>query len=97
LTLEGANALERTVRTHALLATRRRRNEMGACGIFRVPGHDQQWNGQWRWRAEGRWVTATGRSDVGGRRELAQFSATLLAAGRRRRGTPKGSRALTCF
>jgi hypothetical protein len=70
---------------------------MGACGIFRVPGHDQQWNGQWRWRAEGRWVTATGRSDVGGRRELAQFSATLLAAGRRRRGTPKGSRALTCF
>jgi hypothetical protein len=30
-------------------------------------------------------------------RELAQFTAQLLAAERRRRGTPKGSRALTCF
>jgi hypothetical protein len=30
-------------------------------------------------------------------RELAQFVATLLAAERHRRGTPKGSRALTCF
>lgn len=30
-------------------------------------------------------------------RELAQFTARLLAAERRRRGTPKGSRALTCF
>ena len=30
-------------------------------------------------------------------RELAQFTAKLLAAERRRRGTPKGSRALTCF
>jgi hypothetical protein len=30
-------------------------------------------------------------------RELAQFVAKLLAAERRRRGTPPGSRALTCF
>jgi hypothetical protein len=30
-------------------------------------------------------------------RELAQFTAALLAAERGRRGTPKGSRALTCF
>jgi hypothetical protein len=30
-------------------------------------------------------------------RELAQFTAKLLAAERRRRRTPKGSRALTCF
>jgi hypothetical protein len=30
-------------------------------------------------------------------RELAQFTAKLLLAERRRRGTPKGSRALTCF
>ncbi len=30
-------------------------------------------------------------------RELAQFTARLLLAERRRRGTPKGSRALTCF
>jgi DDE superfamily endonuclease len=30
-------------------------------------------------------------------RELAQFVAKLLAAERRRRGTPRGSRALTCF
>jgi hypothetical protein len=30
-------------------------------------------------------------------RELAQFTAKLLAAERRRRGTPTGSRALTCF
>ena len=30
-------------------------------------------------------------------RELAQFLAALLAAERRRRGTPRGSRALTCF
>ena len=30
-------------------------------------------------------------------RELAQFTARLLQAERRRRGTPKGSRALTCF
>ena len=30
-------------------------------------------------------------------RELAQFVAKLLLAERRRRGTPKGSRALTCF
>jgi hypothetical protein len=29
-------------------------------------------------------------------RELVQFTARLLAAGRRR-GTPRGSRALTCF
>jgi hypothetical protein len=30
-------------------------------------------------------------------RELVQFTARLLAAERRRRGTPRGSRALTCF
>jgi len=30
-------------------------------------------------------------------RELAQFTAKLLQAERRRRGTPRGSRALTCF
>ena len=30
-------------------------------------------------------------------RELVQFTAKLLAAERRHRGTPKGSRALTCF
>jgi hypothetical protein len=30
-------------------------------------------------------------------RELAQFTAKLLRAERRRRGTPRGSRALTCF
>ena len=30
-------------------------------------------------------------------RELAQFTAKLLMAERRRRGTPRGSRALTCF
>jgi hypothetical protein len=29
--------------------------------------------------------------------ELVQFVARLLAAERRRRGTPRGSRALTCF
>jgi hypothetical protein len=29
--------------------------------------------------------------------ELVQFTARLLAAERRRRGTPRGSRALTCF
>jgi hypothetical protein len=29
--------------------------------------------------------------------ELAQFAAGLLRAGRRRRGAPEGSRALTCF
>jgi len=30
-------------------------------------------------------------------RELVQFTAKLLAAERRRRGTPRGSQALTCF
>src|SRR5258708_9421541 len=30
-------------------------------------------------------------------RELVQFTARLLLAERRRRGTPQGSRALTCF
>ena len=30
-------------------------------------------------------------------RELVQFTAKPLAAERRRRGTPRGSRALTCF
>jgi hypothetical protein len=30
-------------------------------------------------------------------RELVQFTAKLLAAERRRRGTPRGSRALTCY
>ena len=30
-------------------------------------------------------------------RELVQFTANLLAAERRHRGTPRGSRALTCF
>ena len=30
-------------------------------------------------------------------RELAQFTAKLLLVERRRRGTPRGSRALTCF
>ena len=30
-------------------------------------------------------------------RELVQFTARLLAAERRRRGTPRGSRALTCY
>ena len=30
-------------------------------------------------------------------RELAQFTARLLQAERRRRGTPRGSRALSCF
>ncbi len=30
-------------------------------------------------------------------RELAQFTAKLLRAERRRRATPRGSRALTCF
>jgi hypothetical protein len=30
-------------------------------------------------------------------RELAKFTARLLLAERRRRGTPRGSRALTCF
>ena len=30
-------------------------------------------------------------------RKLAQFVAKLLAAERHRRGTPRGSRALTCF
>ncbi len=30
-------------------------------------------------------------------RELVQFVAKLLLAERRRRGTPRGSRALTCF
>jgi hypothetical protein len=30
-------------------------------------------------------------------RELVQFTAKLLAAERRRRATPRGSRALTCF
>jgi hypothetical protein len=30
-------------------------------------------------------------------RELAQFTAKLLAAERRHRGTPRGSRALTCY
>ncbi len=37
------------------------------------------------------------RATVDVPRELAQFTAKLLAAERRRRGTPKGSRALTCF
>jgi hypothetical protein len=37
------------------------------------------------------------RATVDVPRELAQFTAKLLAAGRRRRGTPRGSRALTCF
>ena len=30
-------------------------------------------------------------------RELVQFTAALLAEERRQRGTPRGSRALTCF
>ena len=37
------------------------------------------------------------RATVDVPRELAQFTAKLLAAERRRRGTPRGSRALTCF
>ena len=37
------------------------------------------------------------RATVDVPRELAQFTARLLLAERRRRGTPKGSRALTCF
>ena len=37
------------------------------------------------------------RATVDVPRELAQFTARLLAAERRRRGTPRGSRALTCF
>ena len=37
------------------------------------------------------------RATVDVPRELAWFAAKLLAAERRRRGTPKGSRALTCF
>ena len=37
------------------------------------------------------------RATVDVPRELAQFTAKLLTAERRRRGTPKGSRALTCF
>jgi hypothetical protein len=37
------------------------------------------------------------RATVDVPRELAQFTAKLLAAERRRRRTPKGSRALTCF
>jgi hypothetical protein len=37
------------------------------------------------------------RATVDVPRELAQFTARLLAAERRRRGTPGGSRALTCF
>ena len=40
-------------------------------------------------------ITYRATLDVG--RELVQFTARLLAAGRRRRGTPRGSRALTCF
>jgi hypothetical protein len=39
----------------------------------------------------------TYRATVDVPRELAQFTARLLAAERRRRGTPRGSRALTCF
>jgi hypothetical protein len=37
------------------------------------------------------------RATVDVPRELAQFTAKLLVAERRRRGWPKGSRALTCF
>ena len=37
------------------------------------------------------------RATVDVPRELAQFTAKLLAAERRHRGTPRGSRALTCF
>jgi hypothetical protein len=37
------------------------------------------------------------RATVDVPRELAQFTAKLLTAERRRRGTPEGSRALTCF
>lgn len=37
------------------------------------------------------------RATVDVPRELAQFAARLLLAERRRRGTPRGSRALTCF
>jgi hypothetical protein len=37
------------------------------------------------------------RATLDVRRELAQFVAKLLLAERRRRGTPRGSRALTCF
>jgi hypothetical protein len=37
------------------------------------------------------------RATVDVSRELAQFVARLLLAERRRRGTPRGSRALTCF
>jgi hypothetical protein len=37
------------------------------------------------------------RATLDVQRELAQFLAKLLAAERRRRGTPRGSRALTCF
>jgi hypothetical protein len=37
------------------------------------------------------------RATLDVRRELVQFVAKLLAAERRRRGTPRGSRALTCF
>ena len=39
----------------------------------------------------------TYRATLDVRRELVQFVAKLLAAERRRRGTPRGSRALTCF
>jgi hypothetical protein len=37
------------------------------------------------------------RATPGVPRELVQFTAKLLAAERRRRGTPRGSRALTCY
>jgi hypothetical protein len=37
------------------------------------------------------------RATLDVQRELVQFVAKLLAAERRRRGTPAGSRALTCF
>ena len=45
---------------------------VGASGSVPVtyyyPGLEQQRNGQWRWRAEDRWVTATGSSGVTGLR-----------------------------
>ena len=40
-------------------------------------------------------ITYRGTLDVPG--ELVQFVARLLAAERRRRGTPRGSRALACL
>src|SRR5919109_793583 len=63
---------------------------------------------KWTWSPSRRGLTT--RSTSAGRlhvivygatldvpRELAQFTARLLAAERQRRGTPRGSRALTCF